>query len=207
MKVGCIGLGDIAQKAYLPVLTAQPGLELHLHTRTPATLDGSATPTGCPRPAPHRPRLAARPGPRRRLRARPDRRARRDRHPADRGGRARRTSTSRSPTTSPTPQRLVRLAEERGVGLAVGFNRRYAPALRAVPGAPARADPAAEEPRRPARGPAHPGPRRLHPRRRHPALPGPRRPSSTSTCAPGSATGCCTMSCSSCPATVSPPSA
>ncbi|MFH8788326.1 Gfo/Idh/MocA family protein [Streptomyces roseoverticillatus] len=38
MKVGCIGLGDIAQKAYLPVLTAQPGLELHLHTRTAATV-------------------------------------------------------------------------------------------------------------------------------------------------------------------------
>ncbi|GHH84983.1 oxidoreductase [Streptomyces sulfonofaciens] len=38
MKVGCIGLGDIAQKAYLPVLTALPGVELHLHTRTPATL-------------------------------------------------------------------------------------------------------------------------------------------------------------------------
>ncbi|WP_328722956.1 Gfo/Idh/MocA family oxidoreductase [Streptomyces sp. NBC_00247] len=39
MKVGCIGLGDIAQKAYLPVLTALPGIELHLQTRTPATLD------------------------------------------------------------------------------------------------------------------------------------------------------------------------
>ncbi len=38
MKVGVIGLGDIAQKAYLPVLTAGPGLELHLQTRTPATL-------------------------------------------------------------------------------------------------------------------------------------------------------------------------
>ncbi|MEU0969291.1 Gfo/Idh/MocA family oxidoreductase [Streptomyces sp. NPDC005917] len=38
MKVGCIGLGDIARKAYLPVLSAQPGLELHLQTRTPATL-------------------------------------------------------------------------------------------------------------------------------------------------------------------------
>ncbi|MEJ8633642.1 MULTISPECIES: Gfo/Idh/MocA family protein [Streptomyces] len=38
MKVGCIGLGDIAQKAYLPVLGALPGVELHLQTRTPATL-------------------------------------------------------------------------------------------------------------------------------------------------------------------------
>ncbi|MEV6009803.1 Gfo/Idh/MocA family oxidoreductase [Streptomyces sp. NPDC051976] len=39
MKIGVIGLGDIAQKAYLPVLAAQPGLALHLHTRTAATLD------------------------------------------------------------------------------------------------------------------------------------------------------------------------
>jgi virulence factor len=39
LKIGVIGLGDIAQKAYLPVLAAQPGLELHLHTRTPATLE------------------------------------------------------------------------------------------------------------------------------------------------------------------------
>ncbi|SFD09126.1 Gfo/Idh/MocA family protein [Streptomyces aidingensis] len=39
MKVGVLGLGDIAQKAYLPVLTTQPGVEPHLHTRTPATLE------------------------------------------------------------------------------------------------------------------------------------------------------------------------
>ncbi|MFD9034923.1 Gfo/Idh/MocA family protein [Streptomyces sp. NPDC059567] len=39
MKVGCIGLGDIAQKAYLPVLAALPGVELHLQTRTQATLE------------------------------------------------------------------------------------------------------------------------------------------------------------------------
>src|SRR5690606_24971844 len=38
VKVGCIGLGDIAQKAYLPVLGALPGVDLHLQTRTPATL-------------------------------------------------------------------------------------------------------------------------------------------------------------------------
>ncbi|MGW0897039.1 gfo/Idh/MocA family oxidoreductase, partial [Streptomyces goshikiensis] len=39
MKVGVIGLGDIAQKAYLPVLTTRPGIEPHLQTRTPATLE------------------------------------------------------------------------------------------------------------------------------------------------------------------------
>ncbi|AXG76733.1 Gfo/Idh/MocA family protein [Streptomyces paludis] len=38
MKVGCIGLGDIARKAYLPVLATRPEIELHLQTRTPATL-------------------------------------------------------------------------------------------------------------------------------------------------------------------------
>ncbi|MFF1371132.1 Gfo/Idh/MocA family protein [Streptomyces virginiae] len=39
MKVGCIGLGDIAQKAYLPVLTTRPGIELHLQTRNPDALE------------------------------------------------------------------------------------------------------------------------------------------------------------------------
>lgn len=39
MKIAMIGLGDIAEKAYLPVLTAQPGLDLHLCTRNERTLD------------------------------------------------------------------------------------------------------------------------------------------------------------------------
>lgn len=39
MKIAMIGLGDIAEKAYLPVLAAQPGLDLHLCTRNTATLD------------------------------------------------------------------------------------------------------------------------------------------------------------------------
>ncbi|MBG0828966.1 Gfo/Idh/MocA family oxidoreductase [Planomonospora sp. ID67723] len=39
MKIAMIGLGDIAEKAYLPVLSAQPGLDLHLCTRDRATLD------------------------------------------------------------------------------------------------------------------------------------------------------------------------
>lgn len=50
MKVGCIGLGDIARKAYLPVLATRPGVELHLQTRTPETLacvaDGLHLPPG-----------------------------------------------------------------------------------------------------------------------------------------------------------------
>ncbi|MFC5911452.1 Gfo/Idh/MocA family protein [Streptacidiphilus monticola] len=39
MKIAVIGLGDIAEKAYLPVLTAQPGLDLHLMTRDAKKLD------------------------------------------------------------------------------------------------------------------------------------------------------------------------
>ncbi|MEV8633262.1 Gfo/Idh/MocA family oxidoreductase [Streptosporangium sp. NPDC051023] len=39
MKIAMIGLGDIARKAYLPVLAATPGLDLHLCTRDRATLD------------------------------------------------------------------------------------------------------------------------------------------------------------------------
>lgn len=39
LRAAVIGLGDIAQKAYLPVLTGEPGLELHLMTRDRAKLD------------------------------------------------------------------------------------------------------------------------------------------------------------------------
>ncbi|MFJ2579570.1 Gfo/Idh/MocA family protein [Kitasatospora aureofaciens] len=39
LPVGVIGLGDIAQKAYLPVLTTLPGLDLRLMTRDRAKLD------------------------------------------------------------------------------------------------------------------------------------------------------------------------
>ncbi|MFG2823921.1 Gfo/Idh/MocA family protein [Kitasatospora sp. NPDC048365] len=39
MPVAVIGLGDIAQKAYLPVLTAQPGLDLRLMTRDRAKVE------------------------------------------------------------------------------------------------------------------------------------------------------------------------
>ncbi|GAA2456290.1 Gfo/Idh/MocA family oxidoreductase [Streptomyces glaucus] len=127
MKVGCIGLGDIAQKAYLPVLAFQPGIELHLQTRTPATLarvaDGLHLP-GAQRHATlddllaqdldaafvHAPTVA---------------------HPEI----VTRLLEAGVPTYVDKPlayeladsARLVALAEERGVGLAVGFNRRHAP--------------------------------------------------------------------------------
>jgi virulence factor len=127
VKVGCIGLGDIAQKAYLPVLGTRPGLELHLQTRTPATLarvaDGLHLPPGqrhtdldallaqdLDAAFVHAPTLV---------------------HPEIVG----RLIEAGVPTYVDKPlayeltasERLVRLAEERNVALAVGFNRRYAP--------------------------------------------------------------------------------
>lgn len=128
MKVGCIGLGDIAQKAYLPVLGGLPGVELHLQTRTPATLarvaDGLHVPDdrrhtdldallaqGLDAAFVHAPTVV---------------------HPEI----VTRLLEAGVPTYVDKPlayeladsERLVGLAEERNVSLAVGFNRRYAPA-------------------------------------------------------------------------------
>jgi virulence factor len=38
LRIGVVGLGDIARKAYLPVLATDSSLELHLCTRNPAAL-------------------------------------------------------------------------------------------------------------------------------------------------------------------------
>ncbi|WP_330176970.1 Gfo/Idh/MocA family oxidoreductase [Streptomyces sp. NBC_01498] len=128
MKLGCIGLGDIAQKAYLPVLTTLPGTELHLQTRTPATLTrvgeahhvpgerlhtdlGSLIAQGLDAAFVHAPTSA---------------------HAEI----VTRLLEAGVPAFVDKPlayelgdsERLVALAEERGTSLAVGFNRRYAPA-------------------------------------------------------------------------------
>jgi virulence factor len=127
VKVGCIGLGDIAQKAYLPVLTTVPGLELHLQTRTPATLSSvgathrippgqlhadldSLIAQGLDAAFVHAPTVV---------------------HPQITA----RLLEAGVPTYVDKPlaygfsdsEQLVTLAEERGVSLAVGFNRRLAP--------------------------------------------------------------------------------
>ncbi|MBY8882329.1 Gfo/Idh/MocA family protein [Actinacidiphila acidipaludis] len=125
MRIGVIGLGDIAQKAYLPVLAAQPGLELHLQTRTPATLER----VGEEYRLPHRHAT---------LDALLDREldaafvhAPTEHHVAI----AERLIEAGVPTYVDKPlaydlagaRRVVELAERRGVSLMVGFNRRYAP--------------------------------------------------------------------------------
>ncbi|MEU6544959.1 Gfo/Idh/MocA family oxidoreductase [Streptomyces sp. NPDC046859] len=127
MKVGCIGLGDIAQKAYLPVLGVQPGVELHLQTRTPATLTRVADGLHLPDAQRHADLDSL-------LSAGLDAafvHASTVAHPEI----VTRLLEAGVPTYVDKPlayrladsERLVKLAEERGVSLAVGFNRRYAP--------------------------------------------------------------------------------
>ncbi|MFF3765217.1 Gfo/Idh/MocA family protein [Streptomyces sp. NPDC001922] len=127
MKVGCIGLGDIARKAYLPVLGARPGLELHLQSRTPDTLERLGAAHRIPGDRLHRDLDGL-------LAARPDAafvHAPTAVHAEIVG----RLLEAGVPTYVDKPiayhyadtERIVRLAQERGVGLAVGFNRRYAP--------------------------------------------------------------------------------
>ncbi|MFE4547367.1 Gfo/Idh/MocA family protein [Streptomyces sp. NPDC056785] len=127
MKVGCIGLGDIAQKAYLPVLGAQPGIELHLQTRTPETLARVADGLHLPQGRRHTDLSAL-------LAEGLDAafvHAATVAHPEI----VARLLEAGVPTFVDKPlayeldasQELVRLAEERDVSLAVGFNRRHAP--------------------------------------------------------------------------------
>ncbi|GGW27208.1 Gfo/Idh/MocA family protein [Streptomyces griseoloalbus] len=127
MKVGCIGLGDIAQKAYLPVLAVQPGVELHLQTRTPATLDRVADSLHLPPGRRHRDLASL-------LAQNLDAafvHAPTGVHPEI----VTRLLEAGVPTYVDKPlayelgasARLVTLAEERATSLAVGFNRRFAP--------------------------------------------------------------------------------
>ncbi|WP_406728577.1 Gfo/Idh/MocA family oxidoreductase [Streptomyces sp. GD-15H] len=127
MKVGCIGLGDIAQKAYLPVLATRPGVELHLQTRTPATLTRVADGLHLPRGQRHADLDAL-------LAQDLDAafvHAPTQAHPEI----VTRLLEAGVPTYVDKPlayeladsARLVALAEERNTSLAVGFNRRFAP--------------------------------------------------------------------------------
>ncbi|MFJ7415778.1 Gfo/Idh/MocA family protein [Streptomyces sp. NPDC098077] len=127
MKIGCIGLGDIAQKAYLPVLTAVPGVELHLQTRTPATLHAVGDTHRVPADARHTTLDSL-------LAAGLDAafvHAPTAAHPQI----VEQLLEAGVATYVDKPiayeyadsERLVTLAEERGVSLAVGFNRRFAP--------------------------------------------------------------------------------
>ena len=127
MKVGVIGLGDIAQKAYLPVFASLPETELHLQTRTPATLARVAEANRIPAERAHTDLDAL-------LAQGLDAafvHASTVAHPQI----VTRLLEAGVATYVDKPlayeladsTRLVELAEERGVSLAVGFNRRLAP--------------------------------------------------------------------------------
>lgn len=128
MKVGCIGLGDIAQKAYLPVLTTLPGTELHLQTRTPATLARVGEAHHVPRERRHADLDS--------LLAQGLDAAFVHAPTSAHAEIVTRLLEAGVPTFVDKPlayeladsERLVTLAEERGTSLAVGFNRRFAPA-------------------------------------------------------------------------------
>ncbi|MYZ34539.1 Gfo/Idh/MocA family oxidoreductase [Streptomyces sp. MnatMP-M17] len=127
MKVGIIGLGDIAQKAYLPVLTTLPGIEPHLHTRTPATLARTAETYRIPAAHCH-PDLDS-------LLAQGLDAAFVHAPTTVHAEIVTRLLEAGVPTYVDKPiayeladtERVVALAEERRVSLAVGFNRRFAP--------------------------------------------------------------------------------
>lgn len=127
MKVGVIGLGDIARKAYLPVLGLQPGLELHLQTRTPATLTHVADSLRVPESGRHGDLDAL---------IAQDLDAAFVHAPTEaHAGIVTRLLEAGVPTYVDKPlsyqiaesTRLVELAEQHEVSLAVGFNRRWAP--------------------------------------------------------------------------------
>ncbi|MFD0149942.1 Gfo/Idh/MocA family protein [Streptomyces sp. NPDC055721] len=127
MKVGCIGLGDIAQKAYLPVLATLPGVELHLQTRTAATLDRVADAHHLPAAQRHRDLDSL-------LAAGLDA-AFVHAPTAVHAEIATRLLEAGVPTYVDKPlayeyedsERIVELAEKSAVSLTVGFNRRLAP--------------------------------------------------------------------------------
>ncbi|MEU5400830.1 Gfo/Idh/MocA family oxidoreductase [Streptomyces sp. NPDC005963] len=127
MKIGCIGLGDIAQKAYLPVFGALPGIELHLQTRTPATLARTADAYRIPAAQQHTTLES--------LLAQDLDAAFVHAPTAAHAQIADALIEAGVPTFVDKPlanelaeaRRLVERAEERRVSLAVGFNRRFAP--------------------------------------------------------------------------------
>lgn len=125
LRVAVVGLGDIARKAYLPVLAATPGLDLHLVTRDAGVLaelgDRYRIANG------HADVASA-------IRAGVDAafvHAATEAHPEI----VARCLTAGVPvyvdkplaTDLATCERLVGMSEDVGVSLMVGFNRRYAP--------------------------------------------------------------------------------
>jgi virulence factor len=132
LRVGVIGLGDIALKAYLPVLTARDDVELTLMTRDPDRLAAVSRRYGVPRATTDVDHL---------LEDGVDAAFVHASTPAH-AGLVERLLTAGVPVLVDKPlaptlaeaSRLVDLAERSRVSLAVGFNRRFAPAYSSLAG-------------------------------------------------------------------------
>ncbi|MGA8995259.1 MAG: Gfo/Idh/MocA family oxidoreductase [Nocardioidaceae bacterium] len=132
LRVGVVGIGDIAEKAYLPVLSALPGVELALVTRSVDTLARVGAQYGVARRTTRLEDL---------LDAGIDAafvHAATQAH----AGIVERLLVAGVPVLVDKPlaptvaeaTRLVEEAERRSVSLAVGFNRRFAPAYASLSG-------------------------------------------------------------------------
>src|SRR4051794_1218327 len=132
LRIGVVGLGDIAHKAYLPVLTARDDVELALMTRDPDRLDRLDRQYGVARrttdlDALHDGVIDA-----------PSVHASTESHAAL----VERLLAARIPVLVDKPlapdlataTHLVDTAERLGISLAVGFNRRFCPAYAALAG-------------------------------------------------------------------------
>lgn len=130
LRVGVVGLGDIAHKAYLPVLTARDDVELTLMTRDASRLAASAGRYGVPRRTTRFEDLLDGSLDAAFVHA----------STAAHADLVEQLLTAGVPVLVDKPlapdlasaSRLVELAEASGVSLAVGFNRRFCPAHAAL---------------------------------------------------------------------------
>jgi virulence factor len=135
LRVGVVGLGDIAQKAYLPVLTARDDVELTLMTRDTGRLAALARRYGVPRATTRFEDLLDGTLDAVFVHA----------STAAHVGLVEQLLAAEVPVLVDKPlapdlasaTRLVEIAEELAVPLAVGFNRRFCPAHVALAGEPA----------------------------------------------------------------------
>jgi len=132
LRLAVIGLGDIAQKAYLPVLRARDDVELTLMTRDPQRLDRIGRQYGVSRVTTSFDDVLAAPVDAAFVHAATAAHAELVEPLLEAGG----DVLVDKPLAAhlATATRLVEIAERHGRSLAVGFNRRFAPAYAALSG-------------------------------------------------------------------------
>jgi virulence factor len=134
LRIGVIGLGDIATKAYLPVLARRTDLELSLMSRDPERVARVARAFGIARSTTRLDELIAGGLDAAFVHAATDAHA--QLVEALLGAGIPVLVDKPLAADLPTAQRLVELAERAGCSLAVGFNRRFAPPYAGLPELP-----------------------------------------------------------------------